>query len=327
MYQNIPTKVLTGEVRLSYANLTAPRAPQQGGEAKYSVAKAHEEYEKQLETDQSAAEQAIAKTKGQAKANAGLVDSLRTLIDANDDAGSNNEAIAQTVDQLNMSVEGLGLAYDKTTGKLSASIDEVEKYVDAQGELSVIKAQEDEYNRLLGEQLDLQAKIRVEEERKKVLAKPLEDGIITQREYNDLIKRTDDLLADYGETEQRIASDVQIAHAAIDRSARDSAQAQVNAFDAVNGALDAEGRNLKQLALQYGIISSGAVPEHHHGDNRLLPPEGAEKAGRTGGGARGGEEKGVAAGAEPEYGKRQAVLRLRHGNQEGETQRGGGGGS
>ena len=37
MYQNIPTKVLTGEVRLSYANLTVPRAAQQGGEAKYSV--------------------------------------------------------------------------------------------------------------------------------------------------------------------------------------------------------------------------------------------------------------------------------------------------
>lgn len=37
MYQNIPTKVLTGEVRLSYANLTTPRAAQQGGEAKYSV--------------------------------------------------------------------------------------------------------------------------------------------------------------------------------------------------------------------------------------------------------------------------------------------------
>jgi hypothetical protein len=37
MYQNIPTKVLTGEVRLSYANLTAPRAAQQGGDPKYSV--------------------------------------------------------------------------------------------------------------------------------------------------------------------------------------------------------------------------------------------------------------------------------------------------
>jgi hypothetical protein len=36
-YQNIPTKVLTGEVRLSYANLTKPRASQQGGEEKYSV--------------------------------------------------------------------------------------------------------------------------------------------------------------------------------------------------------------------------------------------------------------------------------------------------
>lgn len=37
MYQNIPTKVLTGEVRLSYCNLTTPRASQQDGEPKYSV--------------------------------------------------------------------------------------------------------------------------------------------------------------------------------------------------------------------------------------------------------------------------------------------------
>lgn len=37
MYQNNPTKVLTGECRLSYCNLNAPRAAQQGGEAKYSV--------------------------------------------------------------------------------------------------------------------------------------------------------------------------------------------------------------------------------------------------------------------------------------------------
>ena len=37
MYQNIATKVLTGEVRLSYVNLTTPRASQQGGEPKYSV--------------------------------------------------------------------------------------------------------------------------------------------------------------------------------------------------------------------------------------------------------------------------------------------------
>lgn len=37
MYQNIPTKVLTGEVRLSYANLITPRAPQQGQKERYSV--------------------------------------------------------------------------------------------------------------------------------------------------------------------------------------------------------------------------------------------------------------------------------------------------
>lgn len=37
MYQNDPMKVLTGEVRLSYCNLTTPRAAKPGGEPKYSV--------------------------------------------------------------------------------------------------------------------------------------------------------------------------------------------------------------------------------------------------------------------------------------------------
>lgn len=37
MYQNIATKVLTGEVRLSYVHLTAPRAAQQGADPKYGV--------------------------------------------------------------------------------------------------------------------------------------------------------------------------------------------------------------------------------------------------------------------------------------------------
>lgn len=37
MYQNDPMKVLTGECRLSYCNLTTPRAAKQGGEPKYSV--------------------------------------------------------------------------------------------------------------------------------------------------------------------------------------------------------------------------------------------------------------------------------------------------
>jgi hypothetical protein len=37
MYQNIPTKVLTGEVRLSYANLTTARANKPGDKEKFSV--------------------------------------------------------------------------------------------------------------------------------------------------------------------------------------------------------------------------------------------------------------------------------------------------
>lgn len=37
MYQNIPTKVLTGEVRCSYVNLTQPKASGDDGKPKYSM--------------------------------------------------------------------------------------------------------------------------------------------------------------------------------------------------------------------------------------------------------------------------------------------------
>lgn len=37
MYQKIATKVLTGEVRLSYVNLITPRTNNPGGTPKYSV--------------------------------------------------------------------------------------------------------------------------------------------------------------------------------------------------------------------------------------------------------------------------------------------------
>jgi tape measure domain-containing protein len=225
------------------------------------LSKAHKEYEKQLKEEKTAADQAITKTKAQADANNDLVSNLRNLMATNDKAGSNNEAIARTVDQLNKSVGGLGLSYDETTQKLSAGIKEVEAYVKAQGELAVIKAQEDEYNRLLGEQLEIQAKIRVEEERQKILAQQLDDKTISQKEYNKLVKQSDDLIKEYGKTEAQLSTDIQAAYAAIDTAAKDSATAQVNAYDAIHGARDAEGNNLRQLAKLYGTTTDEILAE------------------------------------------------------------------
>ena len=60
MYQNDPMKVLTGEVRLSYCNLTTPRAAQQGGEPKYSVTLLIPKTDVATKTDIDAAIQAAA---------------------------------------------------------------------------------------------------------------------------------------------------------------------------------------------------------------------------------------------------------------------------
>jgi hypothetical protein len=69
MYQNDAMKVLTGEVRLSYAHLTTPRAPQPGGEPKYSVTLLIPKSDTATKTDidnaiQSAADDAVSKVWG-----------------------------------------------------------------------------------------------------------------------------------------------------------------------------------------------------------------------------------------------------------------------
>ena len=67
MYQNDPMKVLTGEVRLSYVSVVTPRAPKQGGEAKYSVTLLIPKSDIATKADidqsmQAAAQEAISKT-------------------------------------------------------------------------------------------------------------------------------------------------------------------------------------------------------------------------------------------------------------------------
>jgi hypothetical protein len=68
-YQGDAMKVLTGEVRLSFCNLTVPKAPQQGGEPKYSVTLLIPKSDVTTKADidasmQAAAREAVAKTWG-----------------------------------------------------------------------------------------------------------------------------------------------------------------------------------------------------------------------------------------------------------------------
>jgi tape measure domain-containing protein len=223
--------------------------------------KAHEEYEDQLDADKDAAEENIKQIEAQSDANNDLVDDLRKLMSTNDKAGKNNGDIKKTIDRLNGSVEGLGISYDDTTGKLSTSIEEVEAYVEAQGELAEIEAQEDEYNRLLDEQVDLRAKINTEQKRQTELAEMLANEQISQNEYNELIKQSNELLADYSETYDQLSTDVETAYSSIDQEAKISAQNQINAFDAINGAVDDEGNNLKQLAHKYKTTTDDILAE------------------------------------------------------------------
>lgn len=224
-----------------------------------SLKEEHEQYLEQSAQDQADAEKKIQSAKVQAEANNTLIRSLNELISTNDKAGTNNAAIQQTVDQLNNSVDGLSLTYDENTNALSANIDELENYINAKNEISVYQAQEEEYNRLLSERAQIQAKINIEEERLKSLEEQLDQKLITEREYNNLVKETEDLLNDYGEAEEKLAKDVDAASRAIANSTEDMSRKTINKFEAMNGAVDEEGRNIMLLAEIYGTSAEDII--------------------------------------------------------------------
>ncbi|MDL2318064.1 tape measure protein [Eubacteriales bacterium OttesenSCG-928-A19] len=193
------------------------------------LTEAHEEYTDQLAKDASAAEAARSSKMAEIETNRATVQSLNDLIAVNQESGDLNHTIAATVDQLNSSMEGLGLAYDSTTGKLNMSNDELIAYIDNLESVTNHQLMQDEYNRLLQEQNELQQKINTHEAKREQYAQMLADGVISQKEYNKLIEQSDTYLGQLNETMGALTVETEAAGRAAAAAYDSEAEAAVRA--------------------------------------------------------------------------------------------------
>lgn len=157
---------------------------------------AHKAYADQIAKSAASAAEARESRAAEMKVNRDTVKSLQSLIAANDTLGTQNSAIAAKVASINSSMEGLGLAYDSTTGKLNMSAEALAAYMDSLVKVEEHQVAQAEYNRLLQEQATLQQRLSDAENKPYLYARMLADSIIDQGKYNELVKQNEEYIND-----------------------------------------------------------------------------------------------------------------------------------
>jgi len=240
------------------------------------MAKQQKETAKSIKESEDAFRTSAESMAANAQVSKNLVAELRNIASSSESAESKHARMESAVNSLNAAVEGLNISYDRETGKImdlnsmqEISVNQLDALVAAKSELAQATAWQDRANelerekiRLLEEQLLIQAKIdeiNADEslnydQKRKLIAK-------LQKTYNEYG-------TDIEEVERRITIANQ-ASAEANATAAESvisdyerqAKAASDAYDAVNGARDEDGRNLQQLAKLYNMTTDQILAE------------------------------------------------------------------
>lgn len=216
---------------------------------------AHDEYKDKLEEDKKAAQENITAIEGEGLALEKKAQQLNGLIEAHQAYGDKTDQIKALVGELNKEVDGLNLTFDETTGKLLENNDGFNKYIQNKGKVEKANALVDEHNRLLGEQSSLQARINTLNDKKAFYKEQLDQGNVSQSEYNKLVKKANELLDEYDQTAEDLALDIKFANEQAVNGAAKAEKAEIHRYEAVAGARDSDGKNLKQLAKKYKVTT------------------------------------------------------------------------
>lgn len=241
-------------------------------EALKKLSEEHEEYANSLQESKRAASEEAQEKVVQAQHNRDLLNSLAALVDENGKFAGSSEEAQYAVSELSENIEGLGLTFDETTGQINMSSEELKKYGENLEATAKYKAAQEEYNKILSERNTIQAKINALEEKKELYNKMVEDGSITQRQANKLIKEADKLLGEYGDTMGELELDVQAYEAAVKNAYNSEAQIAIKRQKIVNN----EKAELDSLAAKYGVSADKILNEASRMEGGLT--EWSEKA-------------------------------------------------
>lgn len=213
---------------------------------------------KSEESNAKAADNNLKSIRANADAASELAKELGELDSIENKSASQKQRIGEMVDELNEKYADLSLTYDEEADLLSMNTEQLQAYIEAQQTMEEVAARQERYNELLDEEAAIRQNKAELESKETEWATQLEQKIISQGEYNELMQQSGETLAAYAAQEQalgdqRKALDEELA--AIDTTTAqtiiNNAQAQQEATQAAAEAEEAEMERRKEALQSY----------------------------------------------------------------------------
>lgn len=213
---------------------------------------------KSEESNAKAADNNLKSIRANADAASELAKELGELDSIENKSASQKQRIGEMVDELNEKYADLSLTYDEEADLLSMNTEQLQAYIEAQQTMEEVAARQERYNELLDEEAAIRQNKAELESKEAEWAAQLEQKIISQGEYNELMQQSGETLAAYAAQEQalgdqRKALDEELA--AIDTTTAqtiiNNAQAQQEATQAAAEAEEAEMERRKEALQSY----------------------------------------------------------------------------
>lgn len=160
------------------------------------------------------------------------------------------------MDQLNEKYADLCLTYDEEADRLSMNTEQLQAYIEAQRTMDEAAALQERYNELLEEESTIRQNTAELEDMETEWAAQLEQKIISQSEYNQLMQQSAETLAAYeaqetelGEKRKALDAEIAAVDTATAQTVIDNAAAQQAASEAAAEAQEQEMQR-RQDALQ-----------------------------------------------------------------------------
>lgn len=213
------------------------------------VREEQENYASALRETQSEARKDAQEKMAQAQQNRVLLETLADLVNENGKCKGSLEDVRRAVNDVNSNIDGLGVTLDETTGCINMSSEALREYGKNLEAVAKYEAAQDQYNIMLKERSEQQAKLNALKEQEAIYNQMFYDEKINRKELNALIDKTNERIKE----QEKIMSGLEVEVESYERAAKNAYDSEAIIAERRTRIINGQSALVAQYAHQYGL--------------------------------------------------------------------------
>lgn len=213
------------------------------------VREEQENYANALRETQSEARKDAQEKMTQAQQNRVLLETLADLVNENGKCKGSLEDVRRAVNDVNSNIDGLGVTLDETTGCINMSSEALKEYGKNLEAVAKYEAAQDQYNIMLKERSEQQAKLNALKEQEAIYNQMFYDEKINRKELNALIDETNEHIKE----QEKIMSGLEVEVESYERAMKNAYNSEEIIAERRTRIFNGQSALVAQYAHQYGL--------------------------------------------------------------------------